>query len=116
MQLNSKTGPYLLMAGGAALLAGALFSFKLPLLLGGAVFLGLGFWALRRLDLSLFMRGYILLGASAAVIAVAAVFSAAHCCSSSRWPWRGWVSTPSTTAIPTEGDSLRGPSALRRRD
>lgn len=76
MQLNSKTGPYLLMAGGAALLAGALFSFKLPLLLGGAVFLGLGFWALRRLDLSLFMRGYILLGASAAVIAVAAVFSA----------------------------------------
>jgi hypothetical protein len=75
MQLKSTTGPYLLIAGGAALLIAALISFRLPVFGAAAVFIGLGFWALRDLDLSRYMTGPILLWAAAAVLAVAGALS-----------------------------------------
>jgi hypothetical protein len=75
MQLKSTTAPYLLMAGGAALLILALVSFRLPVFGAAAVFIGLGLWALRGADLSRFMAGSMLLWAAAAVLVIAGVVS-----------------------------------------
>jgi hypothetical protein len=75
MRMQSSTGPYLLIAGGAVLLVAALVSLRLPMILFAAALVGLGVWALRDLDLSRFMRGPVLLGGTAVVIAAGALTS-----------------------------------------
>jgi hypothetical protein len=50
MQLKPTTGPYLLMAGGGAVLILALISFQLPMFAAAAALIGLGLWSLRKFD------------------------------------------------------------------
>lgn len=75
MQLRSTTGPYLLIAGGAVVLITALMSFRLPVFGAAAVLIGLGFWALRGLDLNRFLGGPILLWGAGALVGITAVAS-----------------------------------------
>ena len=73
MTIKPNTGPCLLMAAGAILLAAGLVGMQPPMILFGAVLLGLGFWSLRGLDMSRFLQGPMLLLASSAALAVAGI-------------------------------------------
>lgn len=68
MQLKTTTGPYLLMAGGAAVLILALASLRPPIFAAAAALFGLGFWSLRKLEVRWLNGPYLLLAAGALLL------------------------------------------------
>jgi len=69
MQLKPTTGPYLLLAGGGAVLILALISFQLPMFAAAAALIGLGFWTLRRVAVPATLGLYLLWAGAAALLA-----------------------------------------------
>lgn len=75
MTIKPTTAPILLMAAGGLLLAAGLVGMNVPIIIFGAVFLGLGFWSLRGGRLSPVVTGPLLLALSAVALCLAGLVS-----------------------------------------
>jgi hypothetical protein len=75
MTLKPSTGPWLLVAGGAVLLACALAGAQPLMIVFAGALVGLGFWALRGADLGRLLTGPVLLAASALSLLAAGLVS-----------------------------------------